>query len=67
MEITYAFIENFPVMFTNSEAWGFLEGKWEKFHPAEAYHDAKVLTHRQFRNSFPDLPRLPANAFKNLS
>ena len=65
MKVGFAFIEDFPVKFTATEAWACLRERWEEFHPAEAYHDAKVLSEAEFKKSFPNLPPLPPEAFES--
>ena len=61
--ITFGYIDEFPVVFSSLEAWTCINGKWEAFHPADAFHDAKIITEHEFELAFPNLPALPEVAF----
>jgi hypothetical protein len=69
-EIKYAYLEELAVRLTdqanNHEAWLFNEVKhrWQEMHPADAMTKAKLVTKTVFEIMYPDLPPLPAEAFK---
>jgi len=49
------------------EAWLFNETKneWQEMNTADAMYKAKLLSKETFEKMYPDLPPLPAEAFKN--
>jgi hypothetical protein len=61
----FGYLEGAPVRYTATEAWAFVDGKWEEFHPAEAYHKARVVGEAAFKALFPNLPDLPNSAFQH--
>ncbi len=65
MKPKFGFLDNQPVRYLVTEGWIFWRGEWHPVHPAEIYHDGRVLTEEQFNELYPDLPSLPSTAFQS--
>ena len=52
------------VRFTDLEAWWLVDGAWRPIAPGEVLSNAPVLSEARFIELFPQVPRLPNNAFK---
>jgi hypothetical protein len=66
MDIKYAHWEDLPVRLvsTPAEGWVFGKGQWQEMNAADAISKAKLMSKEDFETTFPDLPPLPAEAFK---
>jgi hypothetical protein len=64
MEIKYAHLDGIAVRLTNTEAWSFTRGAWHEMNSGEANHKATLLNAETFNKMYPELPALPAAAFK---
>jgi hypothetical protein len=62
--IRYAYLDGKPVRLNDREAWWLVDGVWKALHPADAGHDAKLISEEQFNSMFPGLPQLPTTAFQ---
>ena len=52
------------VRFTGREAWWLVDGVWRPISPGEVLLNAAVMREARFNQFFPEVPRLPSNAFK---
>jgi len=53
-----------PTVFTENEAWWFINGKWHQLTPREVHRSAGLLHAHEFLKRYPNLPRLPEEAFR---
>jgi phasin len=53
------------VRFTNLEAWWLVDGAWRPISPGEVLLNAAVMREARFNQLFPQVPRLPSNAFRS--
>jgi hypothetical protein len=60
----HADLDGKPVRLNGREAWWLVDGVWKTLHPADAGHDAKLISEEQFNSMFPSLPQLPSTAFQ---
>ena len=62
--IKFGMLDGNPVRFTSLEAWWLVDGAWRPISPDEVLLNAAVMREAQFNQFFPEVPRLPSNAFK---
>jgi len=63
-EIKFAMLDGNAVRFTSLEAWWLVDGAWRPISPDEVLLNAVVMREARFNQLFPQVPRLPSNAFK---
>ena len=63
-EINFGILDGNAVRFTSLEAWWLVDGVWRPISPDEVLLNAAVMREAQFNQLFPEVPRLPSNAFK---
>jgi hypothetical protein len=63
-KIQFGMLDGNAVRFTSAEAWALLEGAWKKVSVKEVLSDAVVLSQARFDQLYPEVPQLPASAFK---
>lgn len=63
-EIKFGMLDGNAVRFTNLEAWWLVDGVWRPISPGEVLLNAAVMREARFNQLFPQLPRLPSNAFQ---
>jgi phasin len=64
-EIKFAMLDGNAVRFTNLEAWWLVDGAWRPISPDEVLLNAAVMRQARFNELFPQVPRLPRNAFQS--
>jgi phasin len=64
-EIKFAMLDGNAVRFTNLEAWWLVDGAWHPISPDEVLLNAAVMREARFNQLFPQVPRLPRNAFQS--
>ena len=64
-EIKFAILDGNAVRFTNLEAWWLVDGAWRPISPDEVLLNAAVMREARFNQLFPQVPRLPRNAFQS--
>jgi hypothetical protein len=64
VEIKFGMLDGNAVCFTNFEAWWLVDGAWRPISPGEVLLNAAVMRQARFNQLFPQLPRLPSNAFQ---
>jgi hypothetical protein len=64
-EIKFAALDGNAVRFTNLEAWWLVDGAWRPISPGEVLSNAAVMREARFNQLFPQVPRLPSNAFQS--
>ena len=62
-EINFGILDGNAVRFTSLEAWWLVDGVWRPISPDEVLLNAAVMREARFNKFFPELPRLPSNAF----
>lgn len=62
--IKFGVLDGNPVRFTSLEAWWLVDGAWRPISPDEVLLNAAVMREARFNQLFPEVPRLPSNAFK---
>ena len=62
-EINFGILDGYAVRFTSFEAWWLVDGVWRPISPDEVLLNAAVMREARFNKFFPELPRLPSNAF----
>lgn len=62
-EIKFAMLDGNAVRFTSLEAWWLVDGVWRPISPDEVLLNAAVMREARFNQLFPQVPRLPSNAF----
>ena len=61
----YGAFESNPARFTDDEAWVCQhDNVWREMNSGEVSHHVAVMTEASYRKAFPDVPPLPAKAFK---
>ena len=63
-EIKFGMLDGNAVRFTSREAWWLVDGVWRPISPGEVLLNAAVMREARFNQFFPEVPRLPSNAFK---
>jgi hypothetical protein len=63
-KIQFGMLDGNAVRFTSAEAWALLEGAWKKVPVDEVLSDAVVLSQARFGHLYPEVPELPASAFR---
>jgi hypothetical protein len=63
-EIKFGILDGNAVRFTSLEAWWLVDGVWRPISPDEVLLSAAVMREARFNQLFPEVPRLPSNAFK---
>ena len=63
-EIKFGMLDGNPVRFTSLEAWWLVDGAWRPISPDEVLLNAAVMREARYDQFFPEVPRLPGNAFK---
>jgi len=63
-EIKFGMLDGNAVRFTNLEAWWLVDGAWRPISPGEVLLNAAVMREARFNQLFPQVPRLPRNAFQ---
>ena len=63
-EIKFGMLDGNAVRFTSREAWWLVDGVWRAISPGEVLLNAAVMREARFNQFFPEVPRLPSNAFK---
>jgi hypothetical protein len=63
-EIKFGILDGNAVRFTSLEAWWLVDGVWRPISPDEVLLNAAVMREARFNQLFPEVPRLPSNAFK---
>jgi hypothetical protein len=63
-KIQFGALDGNAVRFTSTEAWALLDGAWRKVAADEVLSDAVVLSQARFEQRYPEIPQLPASAFK---
>jgi phasin len=63
-QIKFGILDGNAVRFTNLEAWWLVDGAWRPISPGEVLLNAAVMREARFNQLFPQVPRLPSNAFK---
>ena len=61
--IKFGVLDGNPVRFTSLEAWWLVDGAWRPISPDEVLLNAAVMREARFNQFFPEVPRLPSNAF----
>jgi hypothetical protein len=64
-EIKFGMLDGNAVRFTSLEAWWLVDGAWRPISPDEVLLNAAVMREARFNQLFPEVPRLPSNAFKS--
>lgn len=64
-QIKFGILDGNAVRFTNLEAWWLVDGAWCPISPGEVLLNAAVMREARFDQLFPQVPRLPSNAFKS--
>jgi hypothetical protein len=64
-QIKFGILDGNAVRFTNLEAWWLVDGAWCPISPGEVLLNAAVMREARFNQVFPQLPRLPSDAFKS--
>ena len=64
-EIKFGVLDGNAVRFTSLEAWWLVDGVWRPISPDEVLLNAAVMREARFNQFFPEVPRLPSNAFKS--
>jgi len=64
-QIKFGMLDGNAVRFTNLEAWWLVDGAWRSISPGEVLLNAAVLREARFNQLFPQVPRLPSDAFKS--
>ena len=66
-EPKYGYLDDCAVRFTDTEAWLFAKGEWQRINSGEAVGGAVLLSKTEYDEMFADdqLPDLPAVAFKS--
>ena len=62
--IKFGVLDGNAVRFTSLEAWWLVDGAWRPISPDEVLLNAAVMREARFNQFFPEVPRLPSNAFK---
>ena len=62
-EIKFGVLDGNAVRFTSLEAWWLVNGVWRPISPDEVLLNAAVMREARFNQFFPEVPRLPSNAF----
>jgi len=57
--IRFAEMEGRPVVWTETEAWWLVDGRWQPVEAASVHMGARVLSETSFRAKYPHLPPLP--------
>jgi hypothetical protein len=63
-EIKFGMLDGNAVRFTSLEAWWLVDDVWRPISPDEVLLNAAVMREARFNQLFPQVPRLPSNAFK---
>jgi hypothetical protein len=63
MEIKFGMLDGNAVRFTDFEAWLLVDGIWRPMSPDEVVPNAVEMREARFDQLFPQVPRLPSNAF----
>jgi phasin len=63
-QIKFGILDGNAVRFTNLEAWWLVDGSWRPISAGEVLLNAAVMREARFNQLFPEVPRLPSNAFK---
>jgi hypothetical protein len=63
-KVQFGMLDGNAVRFTSTEAWALLQGAWRKASADEVLSDAVVLSRSRFNQLYPEVPELPASAFK---
>jgi phasin len=63
-EIKFGMLDGNAVRFTSLEAWWLVDGAWRPISPDEVLLNAAVMREARFNQLFPQVPRLPSNAFQ---
>ncbi len=63
-KIQFGTLDGNAVRFTGTEAWALLDGAWRKVPADEVLSEAVVLSQARFEQRYPDVPQLPAAAFR---
>jgi hypothetical protein len=63
-EIKFGKLDGNAVRFTDLEAWWLVDGAWRPISPADVLLNAPVLSEARFNELFPEVPRLPNDAFQ---
>jgi len=64
-EIKFGMLDGNAVRFTDLEAWWLVDGAWRPISPADVLLNAPVLSEARFNELFPQIPRLPNDAFQS--
>jgi hypothetical protein len=64
-EIKFGMLDGNAVRFTCDEAWWLVDGAWHPISPDEVFLNAAEMREARFTQLFPQVPRLPSNAFKS--
>jgi hypothetical protein len=64
-KIEFGMLDGNAVRFTSVEAWALLEEAWKKVSVNEVLSDAVVLSQARFGQLYPEVPELPASAFRS--
>jgi hypothetical protein len=64
-DIKFGILDGNAVRFTSLEAWWLVDGAWRPISPDEVLLNAAVMREARFNQLFPQVPRLPSNAFKS--
>jgi hypothetical protein len=66
-EPKYGYLDDCAVRFTDTEAWLFAKGEWQRINSGEAVGGARLLSKDEFDQMFAEdqLPDLPAAAFQS--
>lgn len=64
-QIKFGILDGNAVRFTNFEAWWLVDGAWRPISPGEVLLNAAVMREARFNQLFPQVPRLPSDAFKS--
>jgi hypothetical protein len=63
-KIQFGMLDGNAVRFTGTEAWALLEGAWRKVSVDDVLSDAVVLSQARYAKLYPEVPELPASAFR---
>ncbi len=63
-KIQFGMLDGNAVRFTSTEAWALLDGAWRRVSADEVLTDAVVLSQARFDQLYPEVPQLPASAFR---
>jgi phasin len=63
-KIKFGMLDGNAVRFTNLEAWWLVDGAWRPISPGEVLSNSAVMREARFNQLFPQVPRLPSNAFQ---